>query len=334
MLRELADEGRIERRRKKLHQPGTLPHVVLADITARDRDGELIAVPTEWDEEAHGPPPKIRIATTRRAAAGRGRRRRRPRAAARRGDRRRGRGDPPYRPRHQDHRPRQAARARHFPGAAGRRRPAAPIDKKQLGRELAIPPGAGADAQDGDLVAVEVASSRSGYGLASARVKERLGSLKSERAVSLIAIHAHGIPHVFPPAALREAEAAQPATLAGREDWRDVPFVTIDPPDAKDHDDAVHAGAGCRSEQSRRPRDQRRHRRRRPLCAAGLGARPRGADARQLGLFPRPRGADAARAHLQRPVLAAAATRTARRSRCASSSAPTAASARTRSTAC
>ncbi len=27
----------------------------------------------------------------------------------------------------------------------------------------------------------------------------------------------------------------------GREDWRDVPFVTIDPPDAKDHDDAVHA---------------------------------------------------------------------------------------------
>src|SRR5581483_390850 len=24
-------------------------------------------------------------------------------------------------------------------------------------------------------------------------------------------------------------------------DWRDVPFVTIDPPDAKDHDDAVHA---------------------------------------------------------------------------------------------
>ena len=26
-----------------------------------------------------------------------------------------------------------------------------------------------------------------------------------------------------------------------REDWRQVPFVTIDPPDAKDHDDAVHA---------------------------------------------------------------------------------------------
>ena len=29
--------------------------------------------------------------------------------------------------------------------------------------------------------------------------------------------------------------------MSGREDWRDVPLVTIDPPDAKDHDDAVHA---------------------------------------------------------------------------------------------
>ena len=70
---------------------------------------------------------------------------------------------------------------------------------------------------------------------------ERLGSLASERAVSLIAIHAHSIPHVFPPAAIAEAEAAKPARLAGREDWRTLPLVTIDPADAKDHDDAVHA---------------------------------------------------------------------------------------------
>ncbi len=61
MLRELADDGAIERRRKKLHRPGSLPHVLIADITARDRDGELVAVPTEWDEEAHGAPPKILV---------------------------------------------------------------------------------------------------------------------------------------------------------------------------------------------------------------------------------------------------------------------------------
>ncbi|MGZ5829830.1 MAG: ribonuclease R, partial [Xanthobacteraceae bacterium] len=108
------------------------------------------------------------------------------------------------------------------------------------GREMNIPPGATLDAEDGDLVAAEVA--RSGrYGLPSARVKERLGSLKSERAVSLIAINAHGIPSVFGREAIAEADAARPATLAGREDWRDVPLVTIDPIDAKDHDDAVFA---------------------------------------------------------------------------------------------
>src|SRR5712692_7771041 len=70
MLRELADAGQVERRRKKLHQPGTLPHVVLADISARDRDGELIAVPTEWDEEEHGPAPKIRVNVPRKARPG------------------------------------------------------------------------------------------------------------------------------------------------------------------------------------------------------------------------------------------------------------------------
>ena len=54
MLRELADEGQIDRRRKRLHHAGTLPPVVLADITGRDSDGEFLARPTEWDEEAHG----------------------------------------------------------------------------------------------------------------------------------------------------------------------------------------------------------------------------------------------------------------------------------------
>src|SRR5437868_10784031 len=70
MLRELADEGRLDRRRKKLHHPGALPPVVLADVGTRDRDGELIALPTEWDEEEHGPPPKIRVVTARRARPG------------------------------------------------------------------------------------------------------------------------------------------------------------------------------------------------------------------------------------------------------------------------
>ena len=65
-----------------------------------------------------------------------------------------------------------------------------------LGREVAIPMGATGDAQDGDLVAVET-SRAPRFGLPTGRVVEKLGSLASERAVSLIAIHAHSIPHVF-----------------------------------------------------------------------------------------------------------------------------------------
>ena len=238
MLRELADEGRLERRRGKLHHAGHLPSVVLADITGRDADGELIAVPTEWDEDAHGPAPKIRVSAPRRG---------RPSEVAGVNDRALLRiqeiGDEDEEIRHSGRVIKIIDRAkqrvlgifRPLPGGGGR---LAPIDKKQ--RELAIPHGATADAQDGDLVAAEV--TRQGrVGLATGRVKERLGSLKSERAVSMIAIHAHGIPHVFRREALAEAEAARPAALDAREDWRQLPLVTIDPVDAKDHDDAVHA---------------------------------------------------------------------------------------------
>jgi ribonuclease R len=235
MLRELADGGQIDRRRKRLHHAGTLPPVVLADVTGRDADGELLARPTEWDEAAHGAPPIIRIVTPRRA---------RPGEVAGVGDRalvRIDKSGDDISARVIKLLDRAKSRVlgifRGLPGGGGR---LVPIDKKQLGREMAIPADRAAGAVDGDLVAVEVA--RNGrLGLPMGSVIERLGSIKSERAVSLIAIHAHDIPHVFPRALIDEAEHAKPAPLAGREDWRQVPFVTIDPPDAKDHDDAVHA---------------------------------------------------------------------------------------------
>ena len=239
MLRELADEGSIEKRRKKLHHPGVLPSTVLADVTSRDSDGDLIATPDEWDEDAHGPAPKIRIEVPRKMrpgeAAGIGDRvlLRIEEAQEEDGIRHRGRVI-----RIIDHpKHRVLGIFRGNPQGGGRLEP---VDKKMLGKELAIPAGATADAQDGDLIAVET-SRAPRLGLPTARVVERLGSLRSERAVSLIAIHAHGIPSVFRRETQQEAEAAKPATLQGREDWRHVPFVTIDPPDAKDHDDAVQA---------------------------------------------------------------------------------------------
>ena len=110
-----------------------------------------------------------------------------------------------------------------------RRQPESTIDAEHLN-----------GAKPGDLVEAEPSGS-SRYGLPKARVLAVLGSMESEKAVSMIAIHAHDIPHIFPQDVLDEAETARPAGMAGREDWRDLPLITIDPADAKDHDDAVFA---------------------------------------------------------------------------------------------
>jgi len=239
ILREMGDEGAVEKKRRKLHHPGTLPSTVLADIMSRDRDGDLIATPDEWDEEAHGPAPKIRIHVPRSA---------RPSETAGLGDRvllRVEEADEEDGIRHSGRvikiidRPKHRVLGVFRKNATGGGRIES-VDKKMLGKELAIPAGATGDAEDGDLVAVET-SRAPRLGLPTGRIVERLGSLKSEKAISLIAIHAHQIPDVFRRDTMIEAAAAKPATLSGREDWRKLPLITIDPPDAKDHDDAVHA---------------------------------------------------------------------------------------------
>lgn len=242
MIASLADEGAIEKRGRRLNRKGALPPVTLVDIVERDRDGEMVAVPVEWDEDELGAPPRILIRAPRRARPGE------PLAGV--GDRAlvraepdhdAGPGEPPYVGRVV----KLLSRARHRvlgvlhvePNGHGR---ILPIDKKQAGRELLV---AGADigeAKHGDLVSVDLVG-KTRFGAPRARVRESLGSVSSEKAVSLIALRAHDIPDVFRPEAVAEAEKAKPATLQGREDWRHLPLVTIDPPDAKDHDDAVHA---------------------------------------------------------------------------------------------
>ena len=105
---------------------------------------------------------------------------------------------------------------RKAPGGGGR---LVPVDKKQAGRELNIAPPDTGGAEDGDLVSVDLVRTR-GYGLASGKVKERLGSLSSEKAISLIAIHAHEIPQAFSPVRVargrggRARDAERPRGLA------------------------------------------------------------------------------------------------------------------------
>jgi ribonuclease R len=242
VLKELEGEGALERKRGALLNAGALPPVIVADVLRRDSNGDLFAVPAEWDT-ARGAPPQIVIDAprkTRDAAPAPGLDDRvliriEPIDGA-------GEGEAAYAGKVIKVLSHQAKRAvgvfRAGKDGGGR---LVPIDKKARGEEITIPAGtAMGDAKDGDLVSVEVGRDTR-QGLKTGRIRERLGSTTSERAISLIAIHTHEIPHVFPEAAIAEAEAAKEATLAGREDWRKIPLITIDPADAKDHDDAVHA---------------------------------------------------------------------------------------------
>ncbi len=239
LLRELEDEGLLERRRKRLVRPGSLPPVTVLDITSRDDGGALIGRPAEWPDDG-SVAPAVLISQGKQSSG----RKRGPVAGI--GNRVLARifptdtpAGPPYSGRIMKVLDRSHGAAlgvfRATPGGGGR---IEPIERR--GKELLIDPDHVGVADDGDLVEVDV--SRSGrYGMPRGKIASVIGSVASEKAISTIAIHAHGIPVRFSEKALAEAKAAKPITLGKREDWRDLPLITIDPADAKDHDDAVYA---------------------------------------------------------------------------------------------
>ena len=245
MLRELEDEGQIERRRSAKRAGGAMPTMVVADITSRDRDGDLLAKPVDWDAAENGPAPRILVHVPKlhrpgHRVPGVGERallRLEPTADA-------GPDDPAFTGRVVKMIARDRAR---LLGVVriGRDTGALvqAVDKKNASEEYMLPAEEMNGAEDGELVAIEPIGRQRLLGLQAVRVVERLGSLKGEKAVSTIAILTHGIPHVFRPDTMAEAAAVAAPGLDGREDWRDLPLVTIDPPDAKDHDDAVHAAS-------------------------------------------------------------------------------------------
>jgi ribonuclease R len=239
LLRNMADDGLIAGSRRKLTRSGVLPPVTVIEIVSRDADGEFIAKPSVWDEE-QGPAPRILMAESKREAG----------PVAGIGDRVLARitalgpdAGYPYQARTIKRLARTAARSllgifRALPGGAGI---IDPVDRKQL-KEWPVARGATGDAENGELVRFELARS-SRIGVQTARVTERLGNPQAQQMTSLIAVHAHGIPDIFPEAVLAEAQAAKEPDLKRREDLRHLPLVTIDPSDARDHDDAVWAEA-------------------------------------------------------------------------------------------
>ena len=234
VLKELEAEGHLEKRQRSYQDPDRLPPVSVLLVTGPDKDGDLFAKPMEWHGEGKEPVVLL-IPRDSDPALGEG-----DRILARltlvKGE---------------DH---------HYEARLIRRIGSNP--KKVLGifrkaaeggRIVPIDKGAdrewrvGADhthgAKDGELVEAEQAGPKGRMGSPRARIVERLGDPSEPRAVSLIAIHQHGIPDDFPDKVVEQADAAKPQGLKGREDLRDLPLVTIDPSDARDHDDACYAHA-------------------------------------------------------------------------------------------
>ncbi len=233
ILKELEAEGAIERNARRRYAPaGDLPEVTVLEIIGRDPDGELLARPQRWEQTE--PPPKILLVPGHETEAG---------PALGIGERvlaRLSRTEEGF-----DARviKRIGAGVHRVLGVyrehAGHGR-IEPIDRKSR-QEFVVDRHDRGGADSNELVLVEPLAGRASE-LPRARVIERLGSLNEPRAISLIAIHEHGIPTEFPREALAEAEVAKPPRLAGRTDLRGIPLVTIDPEDARDHDDAVWAG--------------------------------------------------------------------------------------------
>ena len=198
---------------------------------------------------------------------------------------------------------------RSLPGGGGR---LVPVDKKALGRELAIPPGATGNAQDGELVAADVAKARplrpaggpheGAPGLAQERARRQPD--RHPRALAFrMYFHAKRWPKPRP-----QNRPIWPAARIGVS----IPLDHHRPDRRQGSRRCGVRRARHRSRQWRRPYRQCRDRRRRALRAAGLArsiARP---GTRQFGLFPRPRRADAAGANFQRSVLAQAECRSRR----------------------
>jgi ribonuclease R len=233
MMSELQESGALGKRgRKGVAESGSLPPVGVVDVVERDPDGELLVRLTKGDDT-----PLVRLAPDRTEAAG---------GAPGLGDRLLVRFEKIESGEIEARLIKRLGQSAHrILGVVRKDRGQVrlePVDRKSK-ETLTLHEAQARDLRDGDLVLAQVVTSDQRFGPKRGKILETVGREDEPRAASLIAIHSHGIPTGFSEEALAEAEAAQPPTLAGREDLRDLPLITIDPMDARDHDDAVYAHA-------------------------------------------------------------------------------------------
>ena len=233
LLKEMNEEGLLNKTGpKRVQTPDALPPILPLDIVSANADGDLLCIPSKWRSETT--PPTIwlpaRDAARQKPALGEG-----DRILARvrlAGDdgyeasviKAIGRGAQRFL---------AVFRARKFGGIAE------PVEKR-VRQKFTIDREDTKGAQDGDLVWAEAAPRR-GSSSTKARIQSIAGSIDDRNAFSLMALANHNVPMDMPPAAVKEAEKAKAPTLSARDDLRATPLLTIDPADAKDHDDAVWA---------------------------------------------------------------------------------------------
>ena len=236
-LREMLEDGAIERAAdKSLHPAGKLPSVTVVEVSGPDAYGDLLVRPLNWKGAA--PPPKIYLEDTRRRGKA---------AQLGKGDRalvrlKRSEDGSTYEAsviKALEGAPKQILGVFHGNERGGRVTPV----RKGARSELLIEDGQARGAKDGELVLAELLPRRHGrpYGLKPARIIERHGDVSAPGQISLIAIHEQDLPTRFSKQAESEAAGAKPVPLGEREDLRGMALITIDPADARDHDDAVFA---------------------------------------------------------------------------------------------
>ena len=241
LLREMSEQGLIAGGRKEIRRPGELPPVGVIHIRSMNDEGDFIAHPTVWDTKEDGPLPNILVVQSNRMPVGQG--------AAGIGDRLLARlekaeieneSDIHYiaRPMRRLDRPQHSLLGIFKPAEDGSGR-IDPIERKQL-REWYVSKSDVGEAARGDLVRFEIISQRR-TGLSKARVTEVIGNPDDQKQISLIALHAHGIPDHFPDTVMEATAQLTEPDYKTRTDLRDLPLITIDPADARDHDDAVWA---------------------------------------------------------------------------------------------
>ncbi len=230
VLRELHQDGSLRKGRgRRFGDAGRLPEVILVQISRVDDDGDLFATPMNWEVD-DTPPAIIMVPEPRgRPALGVG-----DQVLVR------------LTPTRTGYRAKTIRRISSAPAQilgilekTEREDRIRPTNRRDRG-EFIVQAGDSAGAEHGELVRASILPGKH-LGLRRAKVVERLENMDDPNAISLIAIHQHEIPYVFPPDAEAEADGAIGVPLGAREDLRALPLVTIDGADARDFDDAIWA---------------------------------------------------------------------------------------------